>query len=235
METASSKKRKPNWLLRGFVGVSFAIHMFVFMHISNLYRSSLLTHIELTVKEVYRPPKRSIPRPRIRSKTAERPKDVARLNVNPRPIPVSRTIKAEPPEVHLPDSLVERIGMSETDIPSIPGMEISAWHPEHPMVTQDQAIARSSYLEMVRLRIENQKKYPKLAKVRQIEGRVMIQFIISPSGDVKSVEIIKGSRFEVLDKAALKAVKGASPFPRPPSAAFSGAITLKIDLVFELT
>ncbi|MBW2106971.1 MAG: TonB family protein [Deltaproteobacteria bacterium] len=46
---------------------------------------------------------------------------------------------------------------------------------------------------------------------------------------------MKTSRHRVLDTAALRAVKDASPFPKPPSQIYKGDLTLEIDIVFELT
>jgi len=46
---------------------------------------------------------------------------------------------------------------------------------------------------------------------------------------------VKTSRYKVLDIAALKAVKDAAPFPKPPSRFFKGEIPLELTVVFELT
>jgi protein TonB len=88
---------------------------------------------------------------------------------------------------------------------------------------------------MVRLRIERHKRYPRLAKIRQIEGRAKVRFVIDPHGKVQDVMIVKGSRHQRLDEAALNAIRMASPFPRPPRHLFSGPISLEITIVFELT
>ncbi|MFH1953163.1 MAG: energy transducer TonB [Pseudomonadota bacterium] len=140
-------------------------------------------------------------------------------------------------ESDLPESLVERIYIPNTETPNVPGLNISDWTRNNPLATQDQcqAITKTSYLEIVRLKIESLKKYPKAARVMQIEGRVTISFIILPIGKAESIKVVKSSRFEILDKAALKAVKDASPFPEPPVRLFGGKIPLKITIVFDLT
>jgi len=138
-----------------------------------------------------------------------------------------------PVKADLPETLVEGISMQDT--PNVPGLNISEWNPENLVATEDQAITTSSYLEMVRFKIESHKTYPRMAKIREVEGRVTIGFIILPEGNAKSVKVVKSSTYEMLDQAALKAVKDASPFSRPPVRLFGGEVPLKITIVFELT
>jgi len=220
-------KRKPNWLLRGLVGVSLGIHMFVFMHVTGIYRSDALSYIELTMQDVSKAPARSIPRPRHRPKAPDEPRDVKRLKVTQRSMPQFKPIKLEPAEKDLPDSLVE--GISMPDIPATPGLNIANWSPGELVETS------SGYLEMVRLKIERHKEYPDMARISHIEGRVTIRFVITPDGDVNTVEVVKTSRHKVLDIAALRAVQDAAPFPKPPRHFFQGEIPFQITIFFELT
>jgi protein TonB len=193
----------------------------------------MLTYIELTLKDVSKPPTRSIPRPRHRPKPPDRVQEVKRLKVTQRPIPQLKPISIEPAERDLPDSLVERISMP--DIPNYPGFNITEWFPPEELVAESDYATPNSYMEMVRLRIEKHKRYPSLARVKHIEGRVTIRFMITPQGDVKNVEISKSSRNKILDGAALKAVKDAAPFPKPPGHIYQGELSLEVNIVFELT
>jgi protein TonB len=61
--------------------------------------------------------------------------------------------------------------------------------------------------------------YPLTARQRGWEGKVKVSFTISRDGFVKDITIIESSGIEVLDRNAVKAVKNASPYPRPPVAA----------------
>ena len=218
-------RRKPNWLLRNLLGVSLGIHLIIFMHIAGIYRSNALTYIELTLQGVSKPSIRSIPRPRNRPK-APQPMDVKRLKITQQHLPSLKPIKMEPAEKDLPDSLVEGIGMP--DVAAASGLNIADWNPEGLETS-------SSYLEMVRLKIEQHKSYPDTAKARQIEGSVTIRFVITPEGHVRAVELVRPSRHMVLDTAALNAVKDAAPFPKPPRHLFKGEIPLELTIVFELT
>ena len=218
-------KRKPNWLLRSLVGVSLGIHLVIFMHIAGIYRSNALSFIELTLQDMSKPSVRSIPRPRHRPK-APQPMDVKKLKITQRQIPSFKPMKVEPSEKDLPDSLVE--GISTPDFAATPNVSIADWSPEGLQTS-------SSYFEMVRLKIERHKEYPHMAKTRQIEGSVTIRFVITPDGAVRGVKIAKTSRHMVLDKAALRAVETAAPFPKPPRHFFKGEIPLELTIVFELT
>lgn len=82
--------------------------------------------------------------------------------------------------------------------------------------------------------IEQKKHYPLSARQRHLEGRVLLTFTINANGRVSNVRVIKGSRFSMLDDAAVAAVRDAAPFPPPPKKVFGQSIDLKIPISFEL-
>jgi TonB family protein len=94
--------------------------------------------------------------------------------------------------------------------------------------------AGDTYLMMVRSKIEQHKIYPRRASLRQIQGTVVIHFIITLEGIIKGVDVVQSSGFTVLDQAGLKAVKDASPFPKPPVEFFQTAVSIEVPIVFEL-
>jgi protein TonB len=228
-----SWERKPNWLLRGLILISMAIHLVIFMHITGLYNSKMLTYIELTLRDISKPPTRSIPRPRHRPKPPDRVREVKRLKVTQRPIPQLKPISIDPAERDLPDSLVERISMP--DIPQDLGLNITEWSPPEALVAESDYMTSNRYMEIVRLMIEKHKHYPNIARAKHMEGMVTVRFIITPEGKTKAIEIAKSSRHKILDRAALRAVKDASPFPKPPGHIYQGDLNLVVDIVFELT
>ena len=224
----SVSKRRPNWLLRGLIGVSLAIHIVIFLHISGLYNSKALSYIELTMQNISKPTARAIPRPRHRPKPPK-PRDVKRLKVFQCRMPRFKPIKMEPAEKNLPDSLMESISMPDTA-----SLQIADWTPGA-LVASGDCMTAQSYLEMVRLKIERHKKYPDIARVKNIEGSVVVRFVITPDGGIREVEVAKRSRNRALDLAALRAVQNAAPFPKPPRHLFKGEIPLELTIVFELT
>jgi TonB family protein len=94
--------------------------------------------------------------------------------------------------------------------------------------------SKSNYLDMVRFKIENQKKYPYSAQQRQIQGQVTVEFEISLDGKITEPSVSKSSGYPSLDTAAIDAVKKASPFASPPRRFFNDAIHINLPIRFEL-
>lgn len=222
----------PNWLLRGLILVSAAVHVFVFLHIAGIYRSEALTAIELTLKEHKRPDVRDIPTPRFRPKHPPKLQEVEPLKAQRRLPPDIKPMKMDPVDPSAPDSLVETLSVPET--PEVSAPPVAAWTGGPPVEQGDFGTARD-YFDMVRLRIESKKEYPSAARARQVEGRVTVRFTIAEDGSVRTAEVVKSSKKGILDEAALNAVRASSPFPRPPRNLFSGDLPLEITILFELT
>lgn len=222
---------KSNRLLRCMVILSLGIHLVIFMHISGLHHSEPLSYIEMTVRDFSKPPVRTIPRPRNRTKTPELPSKVKRLTVQKRIIPCINTRPA-PREKNMPDSIIENISMPE--LPEIPGLKVAKWQPEARIGAGDYMTVKE-YYEMIRLRIETNKKYPKAARNRKIQGRSTVRFLFFPDGRAENIKIVTSSKNSDLDRAALDAVRDSSPFLRPPRSLFSEPVSLEITIIFELT
>jgi TonB family protein len=94
--------------------------------------------------------------------------------------------------------------------------------------------SKMSYLDMVRIKIEKQKKYPESAQQRNIEGQVTVEFSISLDGRITDPCVSKSSGHPLLDLAAMDAVKKASPFSSPPREFFTEAIHINLPIRFEL-
>ena len=220
---ADTEKKQPNWVLRGMILISLGIHVVIFMHIAGIYRSNALSVIELTVRDE-KPDARSIPRPRMRHKTPK-VNDVNKIDFRKQRVP---QMKIDPIETDSPDAITEQIALPDTS-----GLSagVTDWSPPGAA----NYLTKGDYFDMLRLKIESNKKYPPSAQKRQIEGRVVVGFTLSPSGHVTSAEIVQSSRHSALDEAALSAVKTAAPFPRPPANLFDGPLQMKITIVFELT
>jgi protein TonB len=206
------------------VVLSVGIHALIFVQIAELYQSESLTVIELTVNQE-EPEARSIPRPRMRHKTPSA-RDVEEIDVTKPQVP---RLKMDPVKTEAPDSIAEPIAAPDTS-----GLSagIADWEPSAP-ATPDY-LTRGGYFDMLRLKIESNKKYPEQARKRQIQGRVVVGFTLDESGAVTAARVTKSSRHPALDRAALAAVRSAAPFPRPPPDLFEGPLQMTITIVFEL-
>jgi len=224
--------KKANWLLRALIGISLGIHVAMFMHLAEIYRSSRLSSIELTVRKISKPNSRNIPRPRARPKNPVQPRDSETLDVPIQRLPTMKPLRVEPADKALSEPVVEE--GSRPHIPDVEGVKIAKWNAD-PQLANAAFLSTDHYLEMVRIRIENHKDYPEIARRRRIEGRTTIRFTIRTDGRVSDVKVVKGTRNRALNRAAVLAVEESSPFPKPPPDLFTGPISLEVTLVFELT
>lgn len=112
--------------------------------------------------------------------------------------------------------------------------------PEQPVVQAPPPVSNASnegaFLHDVRNRIERKKVYPTKAKALGMSGVVELVYVIDRSGRLISVEISKSSGFDLLDQAALRAVRDAT-FAAMPEDAWLGETQkeFKTKVVFSLT
>ncbi|MBU0569016.1 energy transducer TonB [bacterium] len=92
-----------------------------------------------------------------------------------------------------------------------------------------------TYQKKVRGKIEQMKLYPLMARRNGIEGQVIVQFTILSNGSVTTIENINSSGNKILDKAAMNAVKRASPFPHIPEDIAEKGLQMRINIAFRLT
>lgn len=87
-------------------------------------------------------------------------------------------------------------------------------------VTTDHGIIKSleaEYMAALRNAIEEKKYYPKRARRLKREGDVIIDFVINRNGQINNVRIRHSSGTQLLDKAALDAIKRLGQFKPIPA------------------
>lgn len=89
--------------------------------------------------------------------------------------------------------------------------------------------ATSTYKEYVLSRIASKKTYPIAARAKGLEGRVKLHVTVLPSGELIILEISKPCPHELLNEAALSAVKKAAPFKKMPE-----ELKSSLDFVFAM-
>lgn len=92
-------------------------------------------------------------------------------------------------------------------------------------------VKQKEYLENLKRRINEHKTYPKVAQSSHIEGRVMIEFTISPRGELLSLVILEGKK--IFHKATEDAVQKSFPFPLNEDL-FTSIMTFQIELNYSL-
>lgn len=98
----------------------------------------------------------------------------------------------------------------------------------------DPAILRD-FLQTVSKRIEKSKRYPRWARDAGLEGKVVIRFAILRDGKLdEEIQLVSSSGTEVLDNAAIAAVKGAAPFPALPRSLSRERLQIELPMDFRL-
>ncbi|ROQ93189.1 energy transducer TonB [Desulfosoma caldarium] len=194
-----------------------------------------------------KPKPRTEPKPRVESKPQEKPRP--RIEPKPReviPKPLQRVKVPQKVKKPKPKPAAPKVAsaVKETSVPAVDDTPSSASTTTTPVgSSHGQTASRASntedavklFLAQVRQRIDRYKHYPYAARRRQLEGRVTLRFVIRPDGTIDSLEVVKGSSSTLLDKAALKAVRDASPFPGFPREILGRPLAVQMALVFELT
>jgi protein TonB len=212
MSSTDDGRKGPNRLLQGMILVSLGIHALVIMHITDIYRLKTLQYIEFSLQENTKPFIRSIPRPPQLSKADVKPVTPKAFQRTPMQLPDANQIRIGPGDIHLPSSLME--GVSSAKGIGLP--------------------TKQDYYEMVRLRIDREKKYPNEAHSMHYEGKVTLSFVINLEGFVRDLKIVKPCPHKVLNEAALQAVRDSNPFLRPPPRLFKEDILIELNVIFEL-
>lgn len=213
---------------------SFLMHVALYLWLAELYRPDGLSVIELSVEEqVQKPAAREIPRPRFRPKHPPLPKELTRQSAEPKGVKSMQPPAVEPVDASLPDSLMAGVNVPD-GVPAPSLAQADNFAPSSSGGAGSVFGSARQYYDMVRLKIESKKKYPRQAKAMRREGRVTVSFIIMPSGKIRDLAVEHSSGNKQLDQAALLAIRQSSPLPAPPRSFFSGPQTVELAIVFEL-
>jgi protein TonB len=152
-------------------------------------------------------------------KPVEKPKPV----VKPKPVKHVHHEKKQPPK-HPPKPVAKPEPVKEptpekpvTPAPTNPAPA----KPVAPSVPASNPSREAAYVSQVRMQIEHHKIYPALARRLDMSGTVEVAYILNRQGKLVSVSIVKTSGSDILDKAALQAVRSAL-FPPIPADAWRG-------------
>ena len=107
---------------------------------------------------------------------------------------------------------------------------------EHDKNSKEQLIRTATSKYKTALLRETYKyiSYPRRASARRQEGVIILNVTIDESGNVTDIDIEKKSRYSLLNKAALNAVKRAAPYPDIPAELTANKYTFRIPIQFRL-
>lgn len=72
-------------------------------------------------------------------------------------------------------------------------------------------VEHNQLMKLIYRAISQHKRYPLMARRLRQQGKVMLNFVMHPNGQVTDVEVTESSRYSVLDRAAKNAVVAISP------------------------
>ena len=88
----------------------------------------------------------------------------------------------------------------------------------------------NEFLSKIRIAISNNNIYPRIARIRGLEGEVMVEFILNIDGSIEGLKIIQSTAGDILNNSALKAVNNASKeFPIPKQ-----KVRIKVPIIYSL-
>jgi protein TonB len=91
------------------------------------------------------------------------------------------------------------------------------------------------YRNSVRMHIDRAKRYPNIAQQRRLEGVAVVSFRLSSDGKViDGPDLVKGSGYNLIDKAALRAVTRGAPYPKYPGPSDPDGHAFEVPVSFHL-
>ncbi len=187
-------------------------------------------------KPIIKPKKKVKPKPK--KKVIKKRKPIVKKVVKPAIVPTpSPVVIPEPvyeplPEVApTPEPKLEPL--PEPVVVPTPAPIIETPPPTGPTAAEIEA-AKGKYKRLLLAAMNRHKKYPRIAKSRGWQGKVIIQFNLDRNGNILSKNIIQSSGHKSLDKAALKMAEKAAPFPKPPSVLQGDRFNIKVPIPFKL-
>ncbi|MGK0674668.1 MAG: TonB family protein [Halothiobacillaceae bacterium] len=103
-----------------------------------------------------------------------------------------------------------------------------------PVIPAPDPALEDGYRTRVRQAIDKHKHYPRVARRLELEGRVVVAFTVEADGRLAGVRVVESSGSELLDEAALEAVRKAAPFPPFPDGVERRQWGFTLPLLFSL-
>lgn len=160
---------------------------------------------------------KQIPKPAVKPKTVQRkaqPKPVVKKKETPKPrkIPVKKSLPPEPKVVPSPPAKPQPLSPAESKAnpPSIQAKKVESPPPPEPRSAPAPSTPTVATVIMATPRYNQNPPpaYPRSARKRGNEGTVVLEVFVTPDGHVGDLKILQSSSHPLLDKSALKAVKG---------------------------
>ena len=167
-------------------------------------------------------------------KIIEQPKKIDPPKPEKKPEPVKEIAPIQEEVIEeLPEPVIEEITEFIEPEETAPIEEVQEYIPPQPSPEVVKKVT-DSYTNQLTRAIAKQKKYPKIAQMRQWQGEVLLNIEIDPQGNLVKADILEESRYKILNNEAIDMVKRASPFPQPPEELRLKNFTVLVPISFKL-
>lgn len=167
-------------------------------------------------------------------KIIEQPKKIDPPKPEKKPEPVKEIAPIQEEVIEeLPEPVVEEKTEFIEPEETAPIEEVQEYIPPQPSPEVVKKVT-DSYTNQLTRAIAKQKKYPKIAQMRQWQGEVLLNIEIDPQGNLVKADILEESRYKILNNEAIDMVKRASPFPQPPEELRLKNFTVLVPISFKL-
>ena len=167
-------------------------------------------------------------------KIIEQPKKIDPPKPEKKPEPVKEIAPIQEEVIEeLPEPVVEEITEFIEPEETAPIEKVQEYIPPQPSPEVVKKVT-DSYTNQLTRAIAKQKKYPKIAQMRQWQGEVLLNIEIDPQGNLVKADILEESRYKILNNEAIDMVKRASPFPQPPEELRLKNFTVLVPISFKL-
>lgn len=105
----------------------------------------------------------------------------------------------------------------------------------NPAITQGSLSesVRVRYLAELQARIEKEKVFPSNARVRKLEGEVLVSFVVEANGTVKDVKIESPCPHSKLNQAALQLIQGLGRVAPIPEALKVRSLAMRVPIRYQ--
>jgi protein TonB len=148
------------------------------------------------------------------AKQSSAPAPALAKSEEPAPPPAARPITRE--------EFPERAVIAERELPTLKQLlpplsqagDLSSGRDRVPLETKDPQYI--GYFTSIKRSIDANWKYPELALRYGLQGRLIIEFEISESGQIDGLRLVRSSGSALLDDEAMRAIRSAAPFAPIP-------------------
>ncbi|MBT5375588.1 MAG: TonB family protein [Nitrospinaceae bacterium] len=179
-----------------------------------------------------------------KKKIARKPKNLTSMQPRKKPLPESKTgrfktvtkdnarASLDKPKARIGSALALLHGLDAEKLASLDTGALENTDDDEIVSLDTTEVKYASYFARIKHQIEQAWIYPSDAAQRGISGDLNLTFTISKDGNLLGAQLINSAGYEILDMAALKAVKEAAPFYPFPANIQRNKLSIQANFVY---